>query len=578
MKHNLTKQRIMKSLKVLKIWSSVLLLALITNCETNQKQLVKENPSPNILLIVADDLGYSDIGPFGGEIATPELDKLANQGVRLSNFYVLPTCSPTRSALLSGNDNHVAGMGVMGELIYPQLAGREGYEGHLNDRIVTLQEVLKENGYHTYMSGKWHLGDEDEHIPYARGFEETFILAQGGGSHWADGKGVSPLSHMTYRRNGKVVESLPDDFYSSRNYTDSLISFINHNQEDNKPFFGYLSFTAPHDPLHAPAEYISKYKGTYDEGWGNLAEIRLERLQELGIVGEDISAFPGIPAVHDWETLTDEQQALYARDMEVYAAMVDYMDMSIGRVFEYLKEIGEYDNTLIIFFSDNGANGIPPIAYPGNADGQYLGSFDNSLENRGLPNSFIDMGPGWAQAASTPSRLFKSFTTQGGIHSPCIIKTPGEMETAGQIKNAFMHVSDIMPTIFEMASVAYPETFHGREVIPPTGKSGLAYVQGKAETVHGPDHGQGWELFEMKAYIKGEWKILRLPPPFDNGNWALYNLTKDPGETTDLSDQFPEIKQELLNGWEDYVRTNHIFDHNGHFDSLYLRASQAINH
>jgi arylsulfatase len=420
------------------------------------------------------------------------------------------------------------------------------------------------------------LGDEDEHIPYARGFEETFILAEGGGSHWADKSGVSPLSNMTYRNNGKVVAFLPEDFYSSKNYTDSLISFINRNREDKKPFFGYLSFTAPHDPLHAPKDYITKYKGKYDEGWGNLAKLRLKRLKELGIYSEDIDPYPGIPAVHDWETLTEEERAIYSRDMEVYAAMVDYMDMSIGRVLNYLEEIGEYDNTLIIFFSDNGANGIPPTAYPGNGDGEYLGSFNNSLKNRGMPNSFIDMGPGWAQAASTPSRYFKSFTTQGGIHSPCIIKTPGEMKTAGQIKDKFMHVSDILPTIFEVAKVTYPETYNDKPLIQPYGKSALAYARGNAETIHNADHGQGWELFEMKAYIKGEWKILRLPAPFDNGNWALYNLTKDPGETDDLSDQYPDKKLELLEGWDNYAKTNKVYNHNGHFDSIYLKVSHSI--
>jgi len=557
-----------------------IMLIQMTGCnnsrskESNGKS---ESGKANILLIVADDLGYSDIGPFGSEIKTPVLDKLAEQGVRLSGFYVLPTCSPTRSALLSGNDNHVAGMGVMSEVSYPQLAGKDGYVGHLNDRIVTLPQVLRDNGYHTYMTGKWHLGHEEENLPSAKGFTETFILTQGGGSHWADSKGVSPLSHMTYQRNGRVVENLPEDFYSTKNYTDSLISFIDRNREDNNPFFAYLAYTAPHDPLHAPAEYIAKYKGMYDGGWGKLQDERLERLKQLGIYDQDVSTFPGIPAVHDWETISDEEKAMVSRDMEVYAAMVDYMDMSIGRVFDYLKEVGEYDNTLIIFLSDNGANGVPPSAYPGNGDGTYVGSFDNSLENRGLPNSFIDMGAGWAQAVSVPKRLFKSFTTQGGIHSPCTIKTPGKMETAGQIKNSFMHVTDLYPTILEIADATYPETYKGKPVVQPAGNSGLAYALGDAETVHDTDHGQGWELFEMKAYIKGEWKILRLPPPFDDGNWKLYNLTDDPGETTDLSDNYPEIKKQLLEGWGDYVKANNVYDHNGHFDSIYYKVGQTFN-
>jgi arylsulfatase A-like enzyme len=263
-----------------------IILVLMTGCmqkKSKEGSGNSEADKPNILLIVADDLGYSDIGPFGSEIRTPVLDKLAEQGVRLSSFHVLPTCSPTRSVLLSGNDNHVAGMGVMGELTYPQLAGKDGYVGHLNDRIVTLPQVLRDNGYHTYMTGKWHLGDEEENLPSSKGFNETFILAEGGGSHWADSKVLSPTQHMTYHRNDMVVENLPEDFYSTKNYTDSLISFIDRNMEDNKPFFGYLAYTAPHDPLHAPAEYIAKYKGMYDGGWGNLQDERLERLKEGNI-------------------------------------------------------------------------------------------------------------------------------------------------------------------------------------------------------------------------------------------------------------------------------------------------------
>ena len=225
---------------------------------------------PNILLIVADDLGYSDIGPFGAEIATPTLDTLAREGLMLTNFHVLPTCSPSRSVLLSGVDNHRAGMGTMEEIKTPEMEDHPGYVGYLNFEVAALPEVLKAAGYHTYMAGKWHLGSEEDTSPHARGFEETFILAPGGGSHWSDRKPLSPPQKMIYRRNGKVVESLPDDFYSTKDYTDNLLEWIKKDQGDGRPFFAYLSYTAPHDPLHAPREYIEKYKGKYDEGWDAL--------------------------------------------------------------------------------------------------------------------------------------------------------------------------------------------------------------------------------------------------------------------------------------------------------------------
>ena len=243
-----------------------------------------ERTRPNVLLIVADDLGYSDISPFGGEIATPTLDNLAKQGLQLTNFHVLPTCSPSRSVLLSGVDNHRAGMGTMGEFKTSEMEGHPGYVGYLNFEVAALPEVLKAGGYHTYMAGKWHLGFDQKTSPHARGFEETFILEPGGGSHWGDRKPISPPGIMIYRRNGEPVETLPEDFYSTKYYTDVLLRWIEQNREDGKPFFAYLSYTAPHDPLHAPKEYIEKYKGKYDQGWDVLREERLQRLKDLGII------------------------------------------------------------------------------------------------------------------------------------------------------------------------------------------------------------------------------------------------------------------------------------------------------
>jgi arylsulfatase len=306
---------------------------------------------PNILLIVADDLGFSDVGPYGGEISTPALDQLAKEGVQLSNFHVLPTCSPTRSVLLSGMDNHRAGLGTMGEFVTPEMEGVPGYAGYLNFEVAALPEVMRRAGYHTYMAGKWHLGAEENTSPHARGFEETFVLLQGGGSHWSDRKPLTPPEAMVYRRNGKEVESLPEDFYSSRYYTDRILEWIEQSRSDDKPFFTYLSYTAPHDPLHAPKEYIAKYEGKYDQGWDELRQTRLASLKRLGMVSNDAVPFPRLPNVKAWDELPPEERQLAARDMEVYAAMVDYLDEQIARIFDYLKEIGEYDNTMILFMS-----------------------------------------------------------------------------------------------------------------------------------------------------------------------------------------------------------------------------------
>lgn len=546
------------------------------NPKPKAEQAAETKTKPNILLIVADDLGFSDISPYGGNIQTPVIDKLSKDGMLFSNFHVLPTCSPTRSCLLTGSDNHVAGLGIMGEASYPALDGLKGYTGYLSDEVATIPEILRESGYHTYMVGKWHLGEGPGHDPYDRGFEESFILGTGGGSHWNDKRALAPPQHMEYTRNGKVVEP-PADFYSSRNYTDSAINFIEKNKSDNKPFFAFLSYTAVHDPLHAPKEYIEKYKGKFDMGWDSLRMMRLNNLKALGIVPQDVNSFAPNPSVPKWASLSKEHKAEYARDMEVYAAMLDYMDMSIGRVFDYLKQSGLYENTMIIFMSDNGANGQMAQFYPGNADGKYLGTFNNEMENRGLKGSYVEMGPGWAQASSSPFRLSKAYTTEGGIKAPLIIKMPGDKNGKGEWNRSLIHVTDIMPTILDLTAAKYPQELKGKKLRQPIGKSINPILSGTATTVH-DNEGMGYELFEMKAYIKGKWKILRMPIPFGSGLWELYDIEKDPGEINDLSSQNPEIKTELIKAWENYAKTNDVFDHRGHFDSTYQQSAKANKH
>jgi len=546
------------------ILKAVLVLVLtLPGCkgvpETAERVAAVESQRPNILLIVADDLGYSDIGPFGAEIATPTLDSLAREGLMLTNFHVLPSCSPTRSVLLSGVDNHQAGLGTMGEMKTPEMDGYPGYAGYLNFEVAALPEVLKAGGYHTYMVGKWHLGSDEETSPHARGFEETFALIPGGGSHWSDRKPLSPPQVMVYKRNGEEVESLPEDFYSTQYYTDLLLDWISRDQGDGKPFFAFLSYTAPHDPLHAPQSYIEKYRGAFDEGWDVLREKRLDALKELGIVPADSRPFPRLPSVPAWDDMSVEERELAARDMEVYAAMIDYMDEQIERVLDTLKESGEYDNTMILFFSDNGANGAPPTAYPGQTE-EHLESFDNSLENRGLVNSFIEPGPGWAQASMSPSRMFKAFTSEGGIRSPFIVKLPGTAQNAGTMNHSFVHVRDIMPTILDLADVEHTEEFAGRTVLPLHGQSVLDLLAGRAEQAYPEASQVGYELFGLKAYFDGDWKILWMPPPFASGNWELYNLAVDPGEMHNLAGEHPERLQEMVAMWEQYKTNNEVLD------------------
>lgn len=557
----------MKSMKNIVLCTLVIILVTACNLFQQKNEKNETQSKPNIILIVADDLGFSDIGPFGGDIQTPVLDNLSKESMNFSSFHVLPTCSPTRSVLLTGNDNHIAGLGIMSEMTYPALEGLPGYSGHLNDQVVTLPEILQQHGYHTYMAGKWHLGLEEGQTPDDRGFEESFVLLGGGGSHYADQRSLSPLDALDYRVNGKKLAELPADFYSTQNYTDTLIAYIEKHKADHKPFFMFAAYTAPHDPLHAPKEYIEKYKGKFDMGWDSLRILRLNNLKALGIISKDVKDFApsGVPK---WESLNAQQKKEYARDMEVYAAMVDYLDMSIGRLINYLKQEGMYDNTMILFMSDNGANGAPTTAYPGNADGKYLSSFNNTFENRGLPNSCIDMGPGWAQASSSPLRLFKAFTSEGGIKAPLIIKMPSSgIKHEGEWNKSFIHVSDIMPTVLALAGANYPQEKNGTPLKQPIGKSILPLLNGET-TALSPEKGMGWELFEGKAYVKGNWKILRLGKPFGTGTWQLYDLEKDPGEINDLSQQYPAKRDSLISEWMQYAKENGVIDHKGYYDIL----------
>lgn len=510
---------------------------------------------PNFLIIVADDLGYSDLGSFGGEIETPNLDALANRGVRLTNFHTAPTCSPTRSMLLSGTDSHLAGLGNMGELTQDFQKGKPGYEGYLNQRVANLAEVLQDAGYSTYTTGKWHLGRTEELSPKARGFDRSFILVQGGASHFDDQKAIISVDPKAiYREDGKQVEA-PKDFFSSEFYTDRLIDYIEQDKPSGKPFMAVLSYTAPHWPLHAPEQWIDKYQGRYAEGYEALRQQRLKRMQALGLVPAGIDAnTPMESGLPSWEQLTEEQRQREARSMEIYAAMVDNMDHHIGRLMDYLRESGELDNTFVLFISDNGADGNSPIDLPGNREWM-ASDFDNSLENMGRKGSYVDYGAQWAQVGSTPYPFFKGFTSQGGVLVPAILSHASVREQAGQLNREVFHVMDVMPTILELAGVKHPgDRFRGREVVSMQGRSMLPALRGEAQ----PERAIGWELFGRRALRKGDWKMTWMTAPYGSGEWQLYNLASDPVEANDLAAAEPAKLAELKQDWEAYVQRNNV--------------------
>ena len=502
---------------------------------------------PNFLIIVADDLGFSDLGAFGGEIATPNLDKLALGGLRLTGFHTAPTCSPTRSMLLSGTDNHLAGLGSMAETLAPNQKGQPGFEGYLRPDVASLAERFKAGGYRTLYSGKWHLGLTPEQNPAARGFERSFAMLQGAHNHFGNDLGQG----ATYTKDGKILTALPGDFYSSDNFASELIAQVKESSgaKGKKPFFAYLAFTAPHWPLQARPEDIAKYKGRYDAGFDVLRAARLKKQAELGLISPNTVAHTSkIPRGH-WDSLTATEKKQAARDMEIYAAMVDRLDQNVGRVIEALKASGELDNTVILFLADNGAEGLDLEGSGLALLGPRLARAKNEFDNRGAASSYVAYGPGWAHAATAPSWSIKGYATEGGTRVVSFLNWKG-IARQGQTSNAFLTVADVTPTFLDLAGIPHAGTsFGGKTVRPITGKSWAPFLAGKAERVYGAEDAVGTELFGSRAIRQGDWKITDA----GDAKWRLFNLAEDPGETNDLSLAEPDRLKSLVTAWDAYA-------------------------
>jgi len=523
-----------------------------------------QDRKPNIVIILGDDLGYSDMGMFGSEFKTPNLDSLAKDGVRFTNFYTHATCSPTRSMLLSGVDTHLNGLGNMDEWAAPNQMGVPGYEGDLNDRVATLPELLKNAGYHTYMVGKWHLGKAPDQIPAARGFERDFSLLDGAGSYWdmTSFTALSPRSLFT--EDGRYLTKLPKDYYATKTYTDKLISFIDANKGDGKPFFAYVSHQAPHDPFHLPKEWRDRHVGEYDKGWDALRKERLNRQVELGIVPKGSSLSERMWFLPDPIVLAPAARAVFGRKMELYAGMVENLDFHVGRLIAHLKEIGEFENTIFIVFGDNGAEGADLFAMiagtPGTRDFLFAASKWSKTDPKswGDPGSYPSYGPAWAQVSMTPFSQFKGNTAEGGIRNALIVSGPVVKRPKGSINGGFMHVADIMPTLLEVAGTAYPKTHKGHDLPPLAGRSWMTVLAGRAESPRTDQDYMAWEIFGNRALRQGDWKLRWQWKPYGTGDWELYNLASDPVERTNLAAQNPDKLKALLALWDEYAKANNV--------------------
>jgi len=549
---------------------SVLRKSSNAQTETAQTETAKKK-GPNIVLLMADDMGYSDVGAFGSEIPTPNIDSLAKGGMKLTRFYGGAACSPSRSMLLSGVDNHQAGLGSMGEDLTDRQKGKPGYEGRLNDRVVSVATVLKDAGYLTYMIGKWHLGHEAAHVPAGRGFSESFALIDGAANHMNQ-RGYSPGKKVaTYNNNGKDV-NLPQNFFSADFYTNKLIENINKNRGDGKPFFIYAAYTSPHDPLQAPQQYIKKHMGKYDIGWDRIREQRFQRQKQLGIIPSNLQLPPRAAGVPAWNSLTPEQRRYNSKLMAIYARMVDNLDSNIGRLIAHLKSIGEYENTIFVFISDNGAAAHDfSKGHKEFEDWFKEEKIDNSYQNIGNTNSFVSYGGGWADTSATPFFGFKGRVYEGGIRIPAIFYYPGAIK-AGAQSAAFASVMDMMPTFLDYAGAQHPGTsYQGNPIIPMQGLSLRPLLEGTATRIYGENDPIGFELFGdgNRALFLGNWKVTKINKPYGDNKWKLFNIVQDPRELVDLSKQNPDQLNKMIALYKQYEKDKGVVYRSDNEDEVF---------
>jgi len=508
---------------------------------------------PNIVVLVADDWGFTDVGAFGGEIATPHLDALARSGTRFSNFHVAASCAPTRSMLLTGVDNHRNGVGNLRETMPQAHLGQPGYQGSLTPRVVTVASLLQDSGYRTLIAGKWNVGSEPYNLPNRRGFDQSIVQGDTGSDNWEPAKRYLPHSaSVQWFENGQSTK-MPAEFYSSTYFVDRTIEYLRSGQASGKPFFAYVGFQANHVPLQAPRAFIDKYRGRYQDGWTALRAQRRDRSAALGLIPKD-TPLAVMPTTRDWSRLSDKEKRYEARRMEVYAGMADAMDHEIGRLVAHLRQTGEFDNTVFVFLSDNGSEGSDY------ADAQpwLMTQYSQHIDRLGGKGAYGIMGPSWASAAASPLSTYKFYAGEGGIRVPLIIAgVPGA--PANQIHHSLAHVNDIVPTLLELAQLPHPGTlYRGQPVEPLAGRSLLAALRGDPGPIHPPDHPIGYELSGNQALFKGDLKLVRNLPPMGNGEWHLYNLRTDPGETRDLRAELPQAFEALQANYASYARSHGV--------------------
>jgi arylsulfatase A-like enzyme len=529
--HDYTRRDFLKAVSV-----GVASLA-IPGCKTTYLSPVRGTPAerPNIILIMADDMGFSDLMCYGSEIQTYNLMRLASQGLRFTQFYNAARCCPTRASLLTGLYPHQAGVGGMtnekGDINPPG-----PYQGYLNDKCVTIAEVLKKAGYRTLMSGKWHVGEERPHWPVDRGFDRYYGLISGGANYFDITKAKREGVVRRFAIDDKPHIPPKEDFYMTDAITDNAVKFIGEYGREKKPFFLYVAYTAPHWPLHALPRDIAKYKGKYLEGWDALRSKRYQRMINMRIIHKKWRLSLRDKGAVPWDRVEDKE--LMDLKMAVYAAQIDRMDQGIGRILGKLKQTGKGENTLVMFLSDNGGcHETGPLGFDSRKNGLPPGGVD----------SYMSYGQSWANASNTPFRLFKKYTHEGGISTPLIVRWPAVIKKRGSITYQVGHIIDIMATCADVAGAKYPKSFKGKKIIGLEGKSLLPIFQGELRQPH--DY-LFWEHRKHEAVRHGKWKLVAE----NRGQWELYDLQRDRSEIRNLAKKHPDIIDRLKAKYEEWAQ------------------------
>lgn len=503
---------------------------------------VQAQTQPNILLILADDLAYTDMSCYGGEIPTPNLDTLASKGIRFSQFHTAPYCAVTRAMVLTGNNNHVAGMGSQ-----DLRTNVKGYEGHLSNRVVTIPQLLKTKGFSTFMAGKWHLGTETKDNPHNKGFDKSFVMLEGAANHYNEVGVLREPAISPYTENGKTTD-WPKDAYSTDLYTDKLLSYIEQAHSKNSPFFGFAAYTSPHWPLQVDEKHWKKFEGNYKGGYDSLRMTRFKAAIKAGLISKNAQLPDRFPQVPSWDNLSAPEKKIEARKMELYAGMVDNLDYNIGRLITKLKELGIYENTLIIFMSDNGAAAEDFVNH--SYFGPYIKQhFNNDYDNMGQIDSYVSYGPQWAEAGSAPFKYFKGYTTEGGMTAPLIITGP-QIERYNSLESQFLTLMDIAPTLYDLLEISYPSEYNSHEIEALKGASLLPLFKDDAVKIHDENYVFALEHRGYAMLRKGDWKLVNIQSPLDLKNFELYNIKSDPGESVNVRQLHPNEFETLLLEWE----------------------------